>query len=295
MGGSGKSITLISAAKVNLYLEVKGGLPDGYHDLVMLNTGVDLLDTVEVTLTAGDGIEIECAHPDVPEDETNLCHKAARFFFEAYPELKSGVKIWIDKAIPVAGGLGGGSGNAAAVLVGLNELSGSCAENPSLMHIGMKVGADVPFFLYKSPAWAAGKGEVLSPAPCLPDWIYVVGAFNFGVSAGWAYDRFDLTGGVKKVSLNYLESGEVPPLSDVWRNDLNAVVESEYPVISRAVSLLLEAGAEGAMMSGSGPTVFGVFSDELSAERGIASLGEIPDIKALTARGISGPVIRIVS
>lgn len=293
MAAAKKSIAIVSPAKLNLHLRVLGKRPDGYHDLRMINLAVDLADRVEMEV-AGEGIEIRCDHPGVPLDEENLCHRAARAFFIARPKLETGLVISIDKQIPVAGGMGGGSSNAAAVLFGLNRLAGSTLSPEELIETGASVSADVPFFLFRSPAWVEGKGEVLRDGPEIPDWTYLVLAFDFGVKTSQVFSQWDLTRDANSANLNYLN--EVAGLTSAgpWTNDLESVVVARHPIIAEAKKTLIDSGSVGALMSGSGPTVFGIFTDERSAQGALKSIARLLEVRPVVCNAVRGPVLRDV-
>ncbi len=283
-------VRMRSPAKLNLYLEVKGKREDGYHEVKLLNVAVDLCDSVEVEL-GGKEISIECGHPGVPEDEGNLCHKAARLFFDLGFAPPRGVRIKIDKHIPVAGGLGGGSSNAAATLAALARLTGFEDPGGELIRAAAKIGADVPFFLFHSPAWAEGVGEILSPAGPIPDWTFLIVGFPFGVSASWAYENFDLTSPPKRDTLNHSgNAGNFISLKE-FRNDLEPVVTARRPEVLKAKKLLIENGGLGAMMSGSGPTVFGVFDDLRNAEAAALAFEMEHGLLSRVAGTIKGKII----
>lgn len=258
-------------AKINLCLAVTGGRPDGYHDLLSLMCPIGLYDTISLEIGARE-ISVRCSHPDVPEDETNLVHRAADLFFRSLPPGGSpdrkGVKIILEKRIPVAAGLGGGSGNAAGVLTALNHHFGAPFSIGKLMEMGRRLGADVPFFIFGKPAIAAGIGEKLTHCPRLPPYHVLLITQNFGVSTGSVFKKLNLalTKCEKKIKEPLLSHGGV----DVIRclcNDLESVAIGEHPVIREAKKALLEHGALGALMSGSGPTVFGLFKNEEGAHR----------------------------
>ena len=284
---------MFSPAKLNLMLRVLGRRPDGYHDLCLLNTGIDLGDEVEVEL-GGQGVRVECDHALVPLGEDNLCVRAARAFLAGAPAPPDGVAIRITKRIPVAGGLAGGSSNAAAVLWALNRLTGAGRSDHDLIHLAATIGADAPFFLFRSPAWARGKGEILDPAPALPDWHYLLVGFPFGVSAAWAFAQWDLTSAPSCDNLKNLKKPDSIPEPGTWVNDLEPAVVARHPAVARAKQALRKAGAVGAMMSGSGPTVFGVFHKRPSAERVRASLDLGAGGEIFLARALRGPLIRII-
>ena len=256
---------ILSPAKINLFLQVTGKRPDGYHELFSLMCCVDLCDTISLQFGLK-GIRIESSHPQVPLDDTNLAHRAATVFFKAL-NVKDGLKIFIDKSIPVAAGLGGGSSNAASVLNGLNQHYGHPFTRNRLMSMGLGLGADVPFFLFGKPALASGIGEKLEayPGP-LPFHIVVVYP-GFKVSTGEVFQNLNLglTNCEKKIKEPFSIKIVFDPELHLC-NDLEIVTESEYPVITSIKEQLLNRGALGALMSGSGPTVFGLFSDFYTAE-----------------------------
>ncbi len=266
---------LQSPAKINLFLAVTGRRPDGYHDLRTLMCPLTLADTVTLAFHGQTGVR--CDHPDVPEDETNLALRAARAFMAASG--RSGpVAIAIEKRIPVAGGLGGGSSNAAAALAGLNRRWGNPLAPDALSRVALSIGADVPFFLFGRPALATGVGERLSNLPNLPFYHVLLVCMPFGVSTASVYKNLKLAlTKSEKINKKYpLETWGFDPRRHL-SNDLEAVTASMHPEVMAAKSALMAHGAEGAMMSGSGPTVFGLFrSDHEAAAAGKALAGAGP-------------------
>ncbi len=255
---------ILSPAKINLFLQVTGKRPDGYHELLSLMCCVDLCDTISLQF-GREGIWIESFHPQVPLDDTNLAHRAATVFFNAL-NIKDGLKIFIDKSIPVAAGLGGGSSNAASVLNGLNQRYGHPFTRNRLMSMGLGLGADVPFFLFGKTALASGIGEKLEAYPgALPYHIVVVYP-GFKVSTGEVFQNLNLglTNCEKKINKPFSINIEFDPGVHLC-NDLEIVTASEYPVITSIKEQLLIRGALGALMSGSGSAVFGLFSDSHTA------------------------------
>ncbi len=263
---------ILSPAKINLFLQVTGKRPDGYHELFSLMCCVDLCDTIILEFGLKN-IEIESSHPQIPLDNTNLAHRAATLFFEAL-NVNDGLKIIIEKFIPVSAGLGGGSSNAAGVLSGLNHHYGNPFSRDQLMSMGLGLGADVPFFLFGKPALASGIGEKLEVYP-LPLPFHVVMIYpGFGVSTGEVFQNLNLglTKCKKKLTKPFFkESGFDAGLH--LCNDLEKVTASKYPVITSIKEQLLTCGALGALMSGSGPTVFGLFSDFHKAEKAKQAIG----------------------
>ena len=264
---------LLSPAKINLFLQVTGKRPDGYHELFSLMCRVDLFDTILLQFDFKN-IRIESSHPQVPLDETNLAYRAAAVFFKAL-NVNDGLKIIIDKSIPVSAGLGGGSSNAASVLKGLNQHYGYPFSRNQLMSMGLGLGADVPFFIFGKPALASGIGEKLEAYTGALPFHFVVVNPGFMVSTGEVFQNLNLglTKREKKLKKLFLiKIGFDPGLH--LRNDLEIVTASEHPVITSIKEQLLTYGALGALMSGSGPTVFGLFSDSHTAERAKQAIGE---------------------
>lgn len=259
-----KSLTLKAPAKVNYLLDVIRRRPDGYHDLRMVMQRVDLCDEISITLTKAPQLTVTCGKSGVPDGPGNIAWKAARTLLDlAGSEL--GATISIAKNIPVAAGLGGGSSDAATVLMGMNELLELNLTDQKLMEIGVKLGADVPFFIFKKTALAEGIGEQLQAMPPMPAlWVLLVNP-GVHVSTAWVYQNLQLT------SRN--ELAKLPPffrtaedVCAILSNDLESVTIPAFPVIADIKNTMLRMGALGAMMSGSGPTVFGLFRDRESAE-----------------------------
>jgi len=270
----------LAFAKVNLTLHVLGRRPDGYHEMRSLMVPISLADELEVVVGAPEDAISVPGRPDL-EGPDNLCLRAVRAFRRHVAPVP-GVLVRLDKRIPTAAGLGGGSSDAAAVLRVLAREAGVDVDAPRLAAAALEVGSDVPFFLRSEPALAAGRGEVLSPAPPLPDELPLVLLHPpFGVSAGEAY-----------AALSQARAGRVPPpppppgplpdasaVARILHNDLQPPIVERYPIHS-LLQRLEEAGALGALMSGSGPTVFGVFSDRSAAEEAVQALRGGPECEA---------------
>jgi len=255
---------ILSPAKINLFLQVTGKRPDGYHELFSLMCCVNLYDTIFLQF-GGKKIKIESSDPQIPLDETNLAHKAATLFFNKL-HTNDGLKIAIEKFIPVAAGLGGGSSNAAGVLKGLNHHYGHPFSADQLMSMGLCLGADVPFFLFGKPAFASGIGETLEAYPGLLPYHIVLVYPGFKVSTAEVFRSLNLglTKCKKKFTKLSLKKNGFDASMHLC-NDLEAVTASKYPMIDSLKKQLLTHGASGALMSGSGPTVFGLFSDTCKA------------------------------
>jgi 4-diphosphocytidyl-2-C-methyl-D-erythritol kinase len=258
------SITLKAPAKVNYLLDVIRRRPDGYHDLRMVMQRVNLCDEITITLTETPEISVTCGKNGVPDGPGNIAWKAARALLDL-DSLKRGAEISIIKNIPVAAGLGGGSSDAASVLMGMNELLQLGLSDQNLMEIGVALGADVPFFIFKKTALAERIGEALTPMPELPAaWILLVNP-GVHVSTAWVYKNLQLTNGgeLNTLPVSYRDLNEV---CSIFANDLESVTVPAFPVIAEIKNTLLQHGALGAMMSGSGPTVFGLYQDKEAAE-----------------------------
>ncbi|HYQ60068.1 MAG TPA: 4-(cytidine 5'-diphospho)-2-C-methyl-D-erythritol kinase, partial [Desulfatiglandales bacterium] len=236
-----------------------GKRPDGYHEVEMLMQMVGLYDEVKV-VRGGRGITVRCDNNAVPSGEGNIAWKAAAAMLK-FSERDTGLSIEIRKAIPVAAGLGGGSGDAAAVLVAANRLLGAGLNRERLAEVGAGLGMDVPFFFFGPTALARGRGEVLTTLAPLPKfWVLLVNP-GFETSTAWVYKNLNLRL-TKKVDCNKIARLTVRNIAESLHNDLETVTATMHPVINRIKEVLLARGAMGACMSGSGPTVFGIFETE---------------------------------
>ncbi len=269
-------LKLLAPAKVNLFLKVVGRRDDGYHDILSLIQPISLYDELCLGISDGEGIEVYCDNPGVPGGKGNLACRAAEAFLREVG-LKRRITIRITKRIPVGAGLGGGSSDAASVLMGLNEALGTGLEGRRLREMALGLGSDVPFFLLGTPALASGRGEVLEPVE-LPSYSYVLLNPGFSVSTAWVYNNLDLTKIRENNKLIDLKESvktfmkEPPGVMDCLENDLEAVTSGRYPAIVGMERVLREAGADGVLMSGSGPTVFGIFLDEHRAQDAYSAL-----------------------
>jgi len=257
-------LRLESPAKVNLRLEILKKRKDGYHELRTVLQKISLHDTLSFALRKEKGISITTKHPNLPVGKNNLVYKAAQSILKAsdYP---GGVHIEIKKQIPLGAGLGGGSSNAATTLKALNQLLKLNLPQKELMRIGLEIGADVPFFFLKGAAIGSGIGERLKKKE-LPALWYVLIYPNFEVSTRWAYQNFVLTN--QRFHFNLHQFLKTPEeISHILFNHLEGVVSRKYPQIGIMKKMLLSTGALGSLMTGSGPTVFGLFQNDKSATR----------------------------
>jgi 4-diphosphocytidyl-2-C-methyl-D-erythritol kinase len=276
--------TFLAPAKINLCLHVLGKRPDGYHELAMLMQRVSLYDTLRIALVAERGVRVVCKGVELPPGGENIAARAARRMLEL-SGADCGVEIAIDKAIPVAAGLGGGSSDAAAVLMGLDEMLSTALGKERLMAEGGKLGADVPFFIFKEPAWATGIGDCLETVPSLAPLWYVLVNPGVAVSTAWVYQNLGLTspGTVARMP-GFLET--TAGVVRLLHNDLEGVTIPRYPVIASLKERLLGLGAAGALMSGSGPTVFGVFEGVEAARAACEELATVPGWRSFLVRAL---------
>ncbi|MGF1459099.1 MAG: 4-(cytidine 5'-diphospho)-2-C-methyl-D-erythritol kinase [Leptolyngbyaceae cyanobacterium] len=282
-----QSYSLSAAAKINLYLEVVGDRPDGYHELVMVMQSIGLADHITVRRANSDGIHLQCAHPQVPDNETNLAYRAAQLLQDRFPaETKSqgGVDIIIDKQIPVGAGLAGGSANAAAVLVGLDLLWGLGLTQTELQLLGAELGSDIPFCIAGGTAIATGRGEQIDTLQSL-DHLFAVLAKSpqLSVSTPWAYKTYRATYGETYLDVSvagqtrreHLHSSPMmtaiaqhdgAAIAQNLHNDLEKVVLPHHPEVESTKTALAACGGLGTLMSGSGPTLFTLTNSLTTAE-----------------------------
>ena len=267
-------------AKINLGLDITGKREDGYHELKTIMQQIDLYDVIKLYAEAETGgsndrgqILISCNDSMVPADERNLAYKAARLLFDEF-DITDAVLIEIEKNIPVSAGLAGGSTDAAAVLKGINEYFGLGLSLEELIERGVKLGADVPFCIMGGTAYAGGIGEEIYPLETPEEYIVLVAVPDTRVSTKWAYNAYDgIAGGgnVRHPDIDQLraaiEMEDFGCIPEFLGNVLEYATIPEYPIISKVKSTIMQNGAAGALMSGSGPSVYGLFMDEEKAAR----------------------------
>jgi 4-diphosphocytidyl-2-C-methyl-D-erythritol kinase len=255
-------LQLESPAKVNLRLEVLRKRKDGYHEIRTIFQKISLYDTIRFSLKKDRGISITTNQSNLPIGRSNLVYQAAEGILSR-SSYRDGVSIHIDKKIPLGAGLGGGSSNSATTLKALNHFFEVGLSIKEMMTIGVQIGADVPFFFLNEGAIGTGIGERLKEI-ALPVLWYVLIYPNFEVSTRWAYQNFRLT--KKKYRFKIQEFLTTPEeISKLLMNDLEDVVSKSFPQIDLMKKILISAGAMGSLMTGSGPTVFGIFSDKEDA------------------------------
>lgn len=257
-------------AKLNLTLDVLGRREDGYHDMCMVMQSITLADTLTIKPTTGEGIHVSTNFEFLPNDDTNLAAKAAKAFWDARGEAHQALEIDIDKHIPVCAGMAGGSSDAAAVLRGLNEQAGKPYTLMELAKVGEAVGSDVPYCVLGGTALAEGRGEILTPLAPLPKCHVVVCKPGFPISTPALFRKIDQVDIVHRPDtagmIAALEAGDLTGVArrlyNVFEDALN---DQQRASVNAIKNTLIEHGALGAAMSGSGPTVFGLFDDEEKA------------------------------
>ena len=262
-------------AKVNLFLDITGRLENGYHTLNTVMQQVDIYDTVTVETTGSGYITIECTNPAVPCNEKNIAYKAAKAFLSEIGS-NDGVSISIEKNIPLEAGMGGSSTDGAAVMVALNEIYGKPFTTERLCEIGARLGADVPFCILGGTAVCTGIGEVMTPVSCKKDYVLGIVKPGFSCSTPVAYRAYD----ENPLPINVNFDSFTAALSEGcegWGDNMYNVFEKLYdnPEISAITRIMQENGAVGAILTGSGSAVFGVFRNRTTAENALNKL-EIP-------------------
>lgn len=263
------TLQLKALAKINLGLDVLGRREDGYHDVRMVMQTIYLYDNVWMRKTKEPGVHLKTNLYFLPDDMGNIAYKAAQLLIDEF-DIKEGVFIELDKHIPVAAGLAGGSSNAAAVLVGMNRMFSLGLSEKELMERGVKLGADVPYCVMRGTVLAEGIGEELTPLPPLPKCYILIAKPAISVSTKMVYEKLDS----REITdhpdidgvLEGLENQDIIKVASSMGNVLEKVTIEEYPVIEQIKNAMKEAGALNAMMSGSGPTVFGIFADRQTAK-----------------------------
>ncbi len=267
-------ISLNAHAKINLSLDVLGRREDGYHTLQMIMQTIQLHDTISIHEIPA-GVEIKCEAPFVPNNSSNIAYKAAEAMLNKF-NINSGVRIEVNKNIPVAAGLAGGSTDAAAVLKGINSLFDLGIEQSELMELGKTIGADVPYCIMGGTALAEGIGEKLTPLAAAGNIPLVLVKPRIGVSTAWVYKNLNLSRVIQRPDtgrlISALETGDIKTVAADMRNVLESVTTEKYKVIELIKKDLLKLGALGSMMSGSGPTVFGIFENVQKAEHAFNKL-----------------------
>jgi 4-diphosphocytidyl-2-C-methyl-D-erythritol kinase len=305
-----RSYSLLAPAKINLYLEILGDRPDGYHELVMVMQSIDLADRIELRANGTDRFRVHCDHAQVPADQSNLAYRAAELMSQQFPEAFArygAVDITIHKQIPVGAGLAGGSTNAAAVLVGLDMMWDRGLTQIEIQEIGALLGSDVPFCIAGGTALATGRGEKLDALPDLENMYLVLAKYrSLSVSTPWAYKTYrqqfgasylrdpgDLEGRRQQVHsgpmINAIAHRDETQIGKLLYNDLEKVVLPEYLQVANLREVFQRLGTLGTLMSGSGPTVFALAASLEQAQQLLAQVRATipdPDLELWTAKFI---------
>lgn len=287
-------LTVLAPAKLNLFLDITGKRHDGYHLVNMVMQTVSLYDEVTVALDDSDGIRIQCSDKSIPCDETNTAYRAAASFLSRLEGEKPGVSIRIKKRIPSQAGMAGGSTDAAAVLYALNELTEAGMEKDELAELAEETGTDVPFCVYGGTMTAGGIGTILSPLPDMPDCSIVIVKPELAVSTAEAYARSDALGYDKTVSsddtVNAICNGSLSELGNSLYNKFEEL--SGLEEITSIKQMMESCGTCGALMTGSGSAVYGLFEDRDDAERCLDVLSGTYRQVYLVHPTSEGPVIK---
>ena len=281
-------ISLKAYGKINLGLDVVRRREDGYHEVKMIMQTVDLWDELTFCDVTTDEIVITSDSSELPDVKDNIIYKACRMMKDIYG-IDKGVHVTVDKHIPVAAGMAGGSADAAAALKAMNMLFGLNLSDEQLMEHGVKLGADVPYCIMQGTALSEGIGEILTPLPPMPDCLIVIAKPAIGVSTKWVYqnlkvdlleERPDIDG-----MADALKTGDLKGITDRMANVLETVTIPANPVIDSVKKLIAENDSMGVLMSGSGPTVFGIYDnrDKEQAQRVVDMLREKDEIQAAYA------------
>lgn len=267
-------LTRKAYAKINLGLDVVRRLENGYHEVKMIMQTVGICD--ELTFTKQDsGITISTDAGELPTDENNLIYKAAKLLLTEY-DVTGGVHVHLHKQIPIAAGMAGGSSDAAATFKGVNELYELGCSMEELQRLGVKVGADVPYCIMGGTALAEGIGEKLTALKPTPDCLILVAKPDIDVSTKYVYEHLDAAGLTQHPDIDgmqaAIEEGDLQGILNRMENVLESVTVQAYPIIDRIKQRMKELGARQSLMSGSGPTVFGIFTEEAEAKAAYEAL-----------------------
>ena len=272
-----RHLGLKAYGKVNLGLDVLRKREDGYHEVRMIMQTVGLYDKIDIYLKETPGIEVVTNLYYLPVNENNLVYKAAKLLMDEFRVLH-GIRIHLNKFIPVSAGMAGGSSDAAAVLFGVNKMFQLGLTREELMERGVKIGADVPYCLMRGTALSEGIGEILTPLPDIPQCQILIAKPGVSVSTKFVYEHLDVSALRKEDHpdidgmIEAIGNRDIYQISERLGNALETVTIPEYPVIAQIKDKIIELGAVNALMSGSGPTVFGIFTSPRAAERAYEEL-----------------------
>ena len=268
---------LRALAKINLGLDVVRKREDGYHEVRMIMQTIQMYDLLKIDKCSEPGIHLTTNLPYVPCDERNLVYKAAKLLMDEF-EIRQGVIMNLKKFIPVSAGMAGGSSDAAAALVGMNRLFGLKLSMKDLMKRGVTIGADVPYCIMRGTALAEGIGEILTPLSPVPFCYILIGKPGINVSTKTAYENLNLSQIQQHPRIDSMieaiQAQDLREMAGLMENVFEPGIIREYPVVQNIKDLMLEGGAFNAMMSGSGPTVFGIFDSRRKMEKTAQQLRE---------------------
>ncbi|MDD2973073.1 MAG: 4-(cytidine 5'-diphospho)-2-C-methyl-D-erythritol kinase [Lachnospiraceae bacterium] len=272
-----QEIRVDARAKINLGLDVVRRREDGYHEVKMIMQTVALYDTLTMTRLPESEIQITSNAGDIPLDEHNLIYKTARLMMEQY-RIREGIKVHLEKRIPVAAGMAGGSTDAAATFKGMNELFQLGATEEELRTLAVKIGADVPYCIMGGTALSEGIGEILTPLPAPPQCYLLIAKPDLYVSTKYVYENLHANELVHHPDIDgmitCIREQDLWKMTALMENVLENVTVRKYPIIEEIKNIMKEQGAWNALMSGSGPTVFGIFTSEEEAEKAKAKIKE---------------------
>ena len=286
------SLYVYANAKINLALDITGKRPDGYHDIRTVMQTVSLKDTLSMCKLFTPQIKICTNLKWLPTDDRNLVYKAAKILFDRFkPE--DGIFIEIDKQIPVSAGLGGGSADCAAALCGISKLFNFPICRQELMEIGKSLGADIPFCIMKGTALAEGIGEILTPLPPCPDCFIVISKPPLCISTADVFRQFKMENVAERPDIEAMveniSAGDIEKIAGGLCNVLESVTAREFPIIEKIKCIMRESGSMGTMMSGSGPSVFGLFADKQMAYNALSRLKNDLCIKEVHLTNLFNP------
>ena len=270
-------LSLRALGKINLGLDVLRKREDGYHEVRMIMQSVRVHDKLLLRKTKEEGISVKTNRAYLPTDESNLVYKAAKLLIDEF-KIDGGIGIDLRKYIPVAAGMAGGSSDAAAVLYGMNRMYNLGLSEQELCERGVKIGADVPFCIMRGTVLSEGIGEIMTPLKSMPPCHIVIAKPAISVSTKHVYETLDMTEDINHPDIDgmieALNEGNLLKLAGKMSNVLELVTGADYPVIGQIEDFMKNHGALGAIMSGSGPTVFGIYDDKTAAEKTYDGLKE---------------------
>lgn len=285
-------LTLNARAKINLTLDILGKRPDNYHEVKMVMQQIELSDIVKLREgPVGTGINLISDVPGLPSVERNLAYKAAKLLVDEFA-IKQGIYMEVTKRIPIAAGLAGGSTDAASVLTGMNEMFNLGLKTEQLCELGARIGSDVPFCIRGGTMLATGRGEILQPLPAMPECYVVLAKPQVEVSTAWAYQQYDAMETVQHPNtedvITCLQQSDLKGIANLLCNVLESVTIKEYKEIELIKQLMTHHGALASMMSGSGPTVFGLVDDADKAEYIAEKLEALENVQVILTKTVCG-------